>query len=99
MIKKEFRREIKQRNSNYIATTVNYFTDNGQQLASMKDNGKGEPYSRVLYFNATLLQVPCYNPKSKNMSFIERAKPEYQADFQAIVDENPDILQSEYINA
>lgn len=94
MRKKESSREIKRQNR--TATTISYFADNGRQLASVMDDGKGEPYSRVLYFNAALMQVPCYDPKSEGMSFVERAKPEYRADLQAIADENPGIPQSEY---
>lgn len=96
MTKKEHSREIKRQNR--TVTNIHYYTDDGRELAFYTDDGRGEPYSKVLYFNSSLMAVQCYDPSSKNMTYIERAKPEYRADFTEVAAQHPGIPQSEYTN-
>jgi len=93
----ESRRELKRKNR--IVHSIHYFTDAGREIAFYQDDGKGEPYSKVLYFNSTLMDDPCYSPKSAGMTAVQRAKPEYRVDFMEIEKKHPGIPQSEFINA
>ena len=75
---------------------IYYYTDAGREIAFYMDDGKGGPYSKVLYFSSALLAVPGYGPKSKDMTYAQRARPEYQADFREVESLHPGIPQSEY---
>ena len=88
---KESRREIKRQNR--TVTSIYYYTDNGRELAFYTDDGRGEAYSKVLYFNADLMAV-----QSHGMTYIERAKPEYMDDFRKVEALHPGIPQSEFTN-
>lgn len=90
----ESSRELKRQNR--TVRTIYYYTDSGREIAFFQDDGKGEPYSKVLYFNSALMAVPCYDPKSKDMTFAQRAKPEYQDDFREIEAKHPGIPHSEF---
>lgn len=93
----ESRRELKRQNR--TVHNIHYFTDAGREIAFYQDDGKSEPYSKVLYFNSALMAVPCYSPKSAGMTVVQRAKPEYRADFEEIEKKHPGIPQSEFTNA
>jgi len=91
---KESSRELKRQNRTVHA--IHYYADSGREIAFFQDDGKGEPYSKVLYFNSALMAVPCYDPKSEGMTFVQRAKPEYQDDFREVEAKHPGIPQSEF---
>ena len=93
---KESRREIKRENR--TAHEIHYYTDAGREIAFFSDDGKGGPFSKVLYFNSDLMAVPCYSPKSKGLTYVQRAKLEYRADFEEIEKKHPGITQSEFCN-
>ena len=71
----------------------------GQAIADavriIREGGELEN-AKVLYFNAGMMAVPCYDPRSKGMTFVQRAKPEHQADFREIESRHPGIPQSEF---
>ena len=92
---KESRKELKDR----TVHDIHYYTDSGREIACYIDDGRGGPYSKVLYFNSALMAVPCYDPRSKDMTCIQRARLEYQADFQEVEDRHPGIPQSEFTDA
>ena len=93
---KESRREL--RKQGRTVHEIYYYADSGREIAFYHDDGKGEPYSKVLYFNSALMAVPCYDPRSKGMTFVQRAKPEYRADFREIESRHPGIPRSEFTN-
>ena len=92
----EYRREL--RKQGRAIHEIYYYTDSGKEIAFYLDDGKGGPYSRILCFNSALMAVPCYDPGSKDMTFVQRAKPEYQADFQEVESLHPGVPQSEFAN-
>lgn len=91
---KESRRELENRTVHEIC----YYTDSGREIAFFHDDGKGGPYSKILYFNSAMMAIPCYAPRSKHMAFVQRAKPEYRADFREVESLHPGIPQSEFTN-
>ena len=93
---KESRREL--RKQGRTVHEIYYYADSGREIAFYLDDGKGGPYSKVLYFNSALMAVPCYDPRSKDMTCVQRAKPEHQADFREIESRHLGITQSEFID-
>ena len=93
---KESRRE--HRKQGRTVHGIYYYTDSGREIAFFLDDGKGEPYSKVLYFNSALMAVPCYDLRSGGMTCVQRAKPEYRADFREIENRHPGIPRSEFTN-
>ena len=91
---KESRREL--RKQGRTVHEIYYYADFGREIAFYLDDGKGGPYSKVLYFNSALMAVPCYDPRSKGMTCVQRAKPEWQAVFRDVESRHPGIPQSEF---
>ena len=91
---KESRREL--RKQGRTVHEIYYYADSGREIAFCLDDGKGGPYSKVLYFNAGMMAVPCYDLRSGGMTCVQRAKPEYRADFREIESRHPGIPQSEF---
>ena len=91
---REFRREIEKQNR--AVHEIYYYADDGREIAFYLDDGKGGPYSKVLCFNSAMMAVPCYDPRSKGMTFVQRAKPEYRDVFREVESLHPGIPQSEY---
>ncbi len=82
--------EIKKENR--TVHTIYYYTDAGREIAFFKDDGKNQKFSKVLYFNSSLLKNGYDN------NYLGRAKPEYKNDIEAVVALHPGIPQSEYMN-
>ena len=97
MTKKVQSKEIKRQNR--TVTDIHYYADDGREIAFYTDDGKGEAYSKVLYFNGAMMAVQCYELKGKSMTYVERAKPQYMEDFAEVAALHPGIPQSEYVNA
>ena len=93
---KESRREL--RKQCRTVHEIYYYTDSGREIAFYHDDGKGGSYSQTLYFNSALMAVPCYDPRSRDMTYFQRAKPEYRADFREVESRHPGIPQSEFTN-
>ena len=90
----ETRRELKKQNR--TVHEIRYCTDSEREIAFFLDDGKGGPYSKALYFSSALMAIPCYDPRSKEMTCVQRAKPEWQAVFRDVESRHPGIPQSEF---
>ena len=93
---REYRCEIKRENR--TTREVHYFSDSDRELAFFEDDGKAGSYSKVLYFNSAMMEIPCYTKEGKNMTCIQRAKPEFREDFQEIEGRHPGLPQSDFAN-
>ena len=93
---KEYHRKIERQNR--TIHEIYYYADSGRMIAFFLDSGMSGPRSKILCFNSDLLAVPRRDPRSKNMTFVQRAKPEYRADFREIESRHPGIPRSEFTN-
>lgn len=71
--------------------TIDHRNSKGEKIAFFQENCKA--HTKTLFFNAAMME----SPKTNGMTCIQRAKPEYRADFAEIEKMYPGVPQREFV--